>query len=270
MMKVLVRGAMGKVGREVANAISLEPGLELVAGVDIKAGSGSEAVTNLQLVSGTVKVYSDLETALATMLPDVVVDFSKHDDTFMPALHLIIAATCNAVVGTTGISEEELSDIEQLADRHKVGVIVAPNFSLGAVVMMYLSRIVAAKFAAFDHTEIIELHHEMKIDSPSGTAYTTAKEMVEARGDDFIRTESEKETLPGARGAQYRGVSLHSVRLPGLMAHQEVILGTRGQTLRIRHDQISREGFCPGVIMAVKEVTKRKGLIVGLDKLMDL
>ncbi len=256
-IKVLVRGALGRVGREVAKAVSLDPELELVVGVDLKAGQGPD----------NIQIYFDLKTALATYLPNVVVDFSKYDETFMPDIQFILAATTSMVIGTTGIPQEKISEIDQLARIHNVGVIVAPNFSLGAIVMMHLAKI-AAKY--FEYADITELHHEKKVDAPSGTAVATAKAMVEARGSDYICAKTERENLPGARGAQYGGITIHSVRSPGFMANQEVILGTMGQTLSIRHSQISREGFCPGVIMAIKAVTELKGLTVGIDKLMNL
>lgn len=260
MIKVLVRGALGRVGREVVKAVSVDPGLELVGGVDIRA----------QL--DDAPVLGDIRMALDVLSPDVMVDFTQHD-AVMPAVKLAAERGVNMVIGTTGISDDELAEIEQLAQQNGIEAVVAANFSIGAVVMMHLAK-VAANF--FDYADITELHHENKADSPSGTAVATAKAMIEARGKDFVYVETKKETLPGARGALLGGIPIHSVRLPGLMAHQEVTFGTAGQTLKIRHDQISREGFCPGVIMAIKEVIRLKqegaegGLIFGLDSLMDL
>ena len=143
---------------------------------------------------------------------------------------------------------------------------VAPNFTIGAVLMIHLAKI-AARY--FDYAEIIELHHHMKADAPSGTALSTARAMVEARGEPFQSPQQKAETLP-SRGEMVDGITLHSVRLPGLMAHQEVLLGGPGQTLIIRHDTIGRECYMPGVILAVKEVVNRKGLVYGLDTLLDL
>ena len=265
MIKVLVRG-LGRVGSEVAKAVSAHPELELVGGVDIKAQASDYPVFDYP-------VFTDTEIALDALNPDVMVDFTQHD-AVMPAVRLAAERGVNLVIGTTGLSSDELAEINRLAQQNGIEAVVASNFSLGAVLMMCLARILA-KF--FDWAEITELHHENKQDSPSGTAITTARKMIEARGGkDFLHVESKKETLPGARGALLGGVSIHSVRLQGLMAHQEVTFGTLGQTLKIRHDQISREGFCPGVIIAIKRVMELQqegsegGLIPGIDELMGL
>jgi 4-hydroxy-tetrahydrodipicolinate reductase len=150
---------------------------------------------------------------------------------------------------------------------HDIGAVVAPNFSLGAAVMVHLSK-TAAKF--FDYAEVIEMHHGQKVDAPSGTALTTAKEMAQARGKAFLHASSQGESPSGSRGAELDGVALHSLRMPGLLAHQEVILGAPGETLRIRHDTISRECYMPGVVSAIKHVVRIKGMVLGLDKLLGL
>ena len=149
----------------------------------------------------------------------------------------------------------------------KRGAVVAANFAIGAVLMMHFAR-QAARF--FDNAEIIELHHDKKVDSPSGTAKTTAELMRAARDRDFVHPESEKEPLPGARGAHYGGVAIHSVRLPGLVAHQQVMFGAPGETLTIRHDSMHRESYMPGVVLAIREVMARKDLVRGLDRLIGL
>ncbi|MFC1902107.1 4-hydroxy-tetrahydrodipicolinate reductase, partial [Chloroflexota bacterium] len=171
----------------------------------------------------------------------------------------------NMVIGATGLTAEDVNEIEQLA-AGKIGVVIAPNFALGAVLMMHMAK-VAAKF--LDYAEIIELHHERKLDAPSGTALNTARAMADARGKPFLQPSGQGEA-PLSRGQSIEGVSIHSVRLPGLMAHQEVIMGGQGQTLSIRHDTINRECYMPGVMRAVKEVVKRQGLIYGLDNLLGL
>jgi 4-hydroxy-tetrahydrodipicolinate reductase len=171
------------------------------------------------------------------------------------------------VVGTTGLSQQDLKEIESLCSKHDTGAIVAPNFAIGANLMIHFARIAARFFPA---AEITELHHEAKADAPSGTAMKTAEEMAKARGTRFEEGLTSKMTLEGARGAELQGIHIHSVRLPGLVAHQEVLFGGQGQTLLIRHDSISRESFMPGVIMAIKEAPRTKGLIYGLDRLMGL
>jgi 4-hydroxy-tetrahydrodipicolinate reductase len=159
----------------------------------------------------------------------------------------------------------EIEEIKGLVEAGGVGAVIAPNFALGAVLMMHLAAL-SAKY--LDSAEIIELHHNLKVDAPSGTALTTARKMAEARGRPF-EVPTQKEAFP-SRGEQVEGVTIHSVRLPGLLAHQEVILGGMGQTLSIRHDTISRECFMPGVIMAIKKVIGHQGLIYGLDVLLGL
>ena len=195
----------------------------------------------------------------------MLVDFTVAQAT-MPAVRLATKHATNMVIGTTGITADNLQEIEQLSIANKVGIVVAPNFALGAVLMIHLAKI-AARY--LDYAEIIELHHHQKVDAPSGTALSTARAMAQARNRPFYRP-AEQGKASDSRGAQVEGVTLHSVRLPGLLAHQEVLLGGPGQTLSIRHDTISRECFMPGVILAIKEVVKHKGLIYGLDALLGL
>lgn len=261
-VKVVVHGASGKMGREVINSLCREPGIEIVGAVDIQV---PQNFLSLPDGSGVVPFSDNLEQILDTGQPDVMVDFSIAKAT-MPAVRLAAKKGVHLVIGTTGFSPNDISEMEQLAKTHKIGIVVAPNFALGAVLMMHLAKI-AAKF--LDYAEIIELHHERKVDAPSGTALTTARAMAAARGKPFLQPPVKGEAAV-SRGQSVEGVAIHSVRLPGLMAHQEVILGGDGQTLRIRHDQISREAFMPGVILAVKEVVKRPGLIYGLDALLNL
>ena len=184
----------------------------------------------------------------------------------MAAVPVAAAQGVNMVIGTTGLTPDDIKEMERLAMAHKIGIVVASNFALGAVLMIHLAKI-AGKF--LDYAEIIELHHERKIDAPSGTALNTAREMAAARGKPFLQPGGQGEAPP-SRGQSVAGIAIHSVRLPGLMAHQEVILGAPGQTLTIRHDTINRECYMPGVMLAVKEVVKRTGLINGLDSLLGL
>jgi 4-hydroxy-tetrahydrodipicolinate reductase len=260
-IKVLVHGAAGRVGQEVVKAVTQEPGMKVVGAVDLKVSS-----PELSLPDGSTLPFSDsLADMLKTCRPDVVVDFTIARASML-AVRLIAASSVNIVIGTTGFTADELKEMEHLARTKKIGIVVAPNFALGAVMMMHLAKI-AGKY--FDHAEIIEQHHDRKLDAPSGTSQTTAREMVAARGNPFLPPAVVGEDSP-ARGKEIDGINIHAVRLPGFMAHQEVIFGSDGQTLRIRHDQISREAFMPGVILAVKEAVKRKGFIYGLDKLLGL
>lgn len=261
-LKVVVHGALGKVGQHVLNAVCQESEMELAGAVDLKAAQDRLPLPD---GSGTVPFSSDLNSILLTCKPDVMVDFTIARAT-MPAVRTATNQGVNIVVGTTGLTTDDIAEIDRLSREHQVGAVVAPNFALGAVLMMHLAKI-AGRY--FDYAEIIELHHHLKADSPSGTALSTARAMAEARGKPFqLPPKQQKSSV--SRGEQVEGVSIHSVRLPGLMAHQEVLLGMAGQTLSIRHDTINRECYMPGVILAIKEVVKRKGLTYGLAVLLGL
>ena len=261
-IKVVVRGAFGRMGRETVNALCHQTEIQLVGAVEIQVSEDSLALPD---DSGTIPLSSDLNSILTRCQPDVMVDFTLAP-AIMPAVQLATEKGVNLVIGTTGLTSKDLAEIDRLAKAHDVGAVVAPNFTTGAVLMIHLAKI-AARY--FDYAEIIELHHHMKADAPSGTALSTAEAMVKARGEPFQSPQQKAETLP-SRGEKVDGITLHSVRLPGLMAHQEVLLGGPGQTLSIRHDTIGRECYIPGVILAIKEVVNRKGLVYGLDTLLDL
>lgn len=261
-VRVAVHGASGRMGQMVVDALCHEPEMQIVGAVDLKAAEDSLPLPD---GSGRVPFSSDLEHILTTCQPEVLVDFTTAQAT-MPAVRTTTEHGVNLVIGTTGLTADDIKEIDRLAQAHRVGVVVAPNFALGAVLMMHLAKI-AAKY--LDYAEIIELHHHQKADAPSGTALSTARAMASARGKPFLQP-LEQGKPPDSRGKQVEGVAVHSVRLPGLMAHQEVLLGGPGQTLSIRHDTVSRECFIPGVMLAIKEVVKRKGLIYGLDTLLGL
>ncbi len=261
-IKVVIHGASGRMGQEITKAVAQEPELQLVGAVELNA---SQEYLTLPDGSSKVPFSSNLDYILTTCRPEVLVDFTTAKAT-MPAARTATQRGVNLVIGTTGLTSENLVEIEQLATANKVGTVVAPNFALGAVLMIHLAKI-AGKY--FDYVEITELHHHRKVDAPSGTALTTAQAMVATRGKPFLSLSGPAETL-ACRGQHVDGVTIHSVRLPGLLAHQEVLFGGAGQTLSIRHDTISRECYMPGVIMAIKEVVNRKGLIYSLDKLLGL
>ncbi len=261
-IKVVVSGALGRMGRETVNALGREPEIKLVGAVELQV---TEDCLSLPDGSGTIPLSSDLGFTLTSCQPDVLVDFTIAP-AVMPAVRMAAEQKVNMVIGTTGLTADDLAEIDRLATAHQVGAVVAPNFTIGAVLMIHLAKI-AARY--FNYAEIIELHHHLKADAPSGTALSTAKAMVQARGKPFQSPHQKEETLP-SRGEQIEGISLHSIRLPGLMAHQQVLLGGPGQTLSIRHDTISRECYMPGVILAVREVVKRRGLVHGLDTLLNL
>ena len=257
LIKVAVHGALGKVGKEVVKAVTLDSATELVGGVDTKAAGDRLVIPEINV---NIPLSDSLRKIIDINKPDVIVDFSVAQAA-VPAIFTAIAEKIHLVVGTTGFSKTDVAEIEQLAKENGVGVIIAPNFAIGAVLMMHMAKI-AAKY--FDYAEIVELHHHLKVDSPSGTSLATARAMGVSHGKPF------RSTSGPARGEQVDGIPIHSIRLPGLMAHQEVLLGTAGQTLSIRHDTTSRECYMPGVMLAVKEVINRKGLIFGLDNLLGL
>ncbi len=260
---VLVHGALGKMGREVVAGISRDPELKLVGAVDIKASQDS-----LTLPDGSTKIplSADLSSLLEAHRPRVLLDFTIAEAA-ISAARISLQKGVNVVIGTSGLSDENLKEIEQLAVDNKVGVIAAPNFTIGIAVLLNAAK-EAARF--FDYVDIVEMHHQEKVDAPSGTAIATAKAMLQARGKPFLHTQTKKETLQGTRGGEIDGVSIHSVRLPGFLASQEVVFGGLGQTLSIRHDTIGRECYIPGVILAIKEVVHMKGLIFGLDTVLNL
>jgi len=262
-IRIVINGALGRMGREVTKAVLNEPGLEIVGAVEEKV---TQQYLPLLETSELIPFSSDLNSLLKSCNPDVVVDFTNATAS-IAAARVAIRQGVNMVIGTTGLSEENLKEIEQLCQANSIAAIVAPNFSLGAVLSMHLAKVVA-KF--FDYAEIVEMHHDKKIDAPSGTAITTAKAMLQAHGKPFVHPKTEREVVSNTRGGQIEGIAIHSLRLPGFMAGQEVIFSGAGQTLSLRHETISRESYMPGVILAIKEVTKHKGLIYGLDALLKL
>jgi len=216
--------------------------------------------------AGTIPLASDLGAMLDEVRPDILVDFTNAAWA-MPALRTAIAAGVRPVIGTSGITGADIAELRDLCAKHRVGGVFAANFALGAVVGMHLAA-VAARY--FDAAEIIEMHHDQKADAPSGTAIATAQLMAKARGRPFDNPEVKRETLGHPRAASLDGIVLHSMRLPGALAHQEVVFGALGQTLHIRHNALSRECYMPGVIIAIKHVMQREGLVVGLESVLGL
>ena len=254
MIKVLVNGALGRMGRTVCGAVKADSELELVGAVDAFEGE----------IDG-MKVETNLDAALKKFSPDVMVDFTRPNVVFQNVM-TALENKVSPVVGTTGLSDEAKEKIRALAEKNSTPAFIAPNFALGAVLMM----LTAQKIAKYmPDVEIIELHHDKKLDAPSGTAELTAKMISEVRPPHKQGHPDEEERLPHVRGAEVDGIRIHSVRLPGYVAHQEVIFGGLGQTLTIRHDSTGRDSFMPGVVLACKKVRGLKGLTVGLDKILD-
>lgn len=263
MTTVIVNGACGRMGQAVLKAVQEADGLELVGAVDIKGGADTGSLVGLP--ANGILVETDLEALLARKKPEVMVDFTCPDVVFGNVMTALAHKT-SPVVGTTGLSDEQKAEIAKAAEANDTPAFIAPNFAIGAVLLMVMSR-QAAKY--MPDVEIIELHHDKKLDAPSGTAIQTAAMIAEVRKAHKQGNPDEFEKLEDARGADYEGMHIHSVRLPGYVAHQEVIFGGLGQTLTIRHDSMNRESFMPGVVLAAKKVRSLKGLTVGLDKLLD-
>jgi 4-hydroxy-tetrahydrodipicolinate reductase len=259
-IRVVVAGATGRMGSEVARAVAAEPGFELAGLVSRKAAGG-----RLPGWDG-VPAASTVGELLGAVRADALVDFTVAEAAFENARAAIRQGVA-PVVGTSGLNPDQVSALAEEARAAGVGGAVVPNFAVGAVLMMHLAR-QAARF--FDTVEIIELHHDGKADAPSGTALATARLLAEARPEGFRRNVPTKEALPGSRGAELAGISIHAVRLPGLVAHQEVIFGGRGQTLTIRHDSTSRESFIPGVLLAVRRVMETRQFYFGLESILGL
>ena len=264
MIKVIVNGAYGRMGREVLKAVSSADDMEVVGAIDTQ-GLGTEIKALIETSSLDLAIESDLAKKIVETKPDVVIDFTVPQSVY-DNIGICLEHKVRPVVGTTGLKLGVIQEIIARSALLGVGGIIAPNFALGAILMMEFAA-EAAKH--FPNVEIIELHHDQKLDAPSGTAITTAERIIAQRGDFVQGPFNEMENIIAVRGGKMAGgVRIHSVRLPGLMANQEVIFGGLGQTLTIRHDTISRESFMPGVLLAVRKVMPLKEIAYGLDKLL--
>lgn len=262
-IKVAVNGALGRMGMTVLGAVCADADTVAVGAIDAKA---SASTLQLPDGSGSIPLSADLNEIVKKAHPDVVVDFTNSEGALMAARKGIPAGV-RLVSGSTGLGEQGLGEIRDLAARHRVGAISASNFALGAVLLMHLAR-TAARY--FDYADVVEAHHETKIDSPSGTALSIARAIVDGHGGKLKTNVPEKETLAGTRGGTLDGVNVHSTRMPGRLARHEVTFGTQGQTLVLIHDTINRDCYMPGVILAVKHVMTIQGLVIGLDNVLGL
>jgi 4-hydroxy-tetrahydrodipicolinate reductase len=254
MIRVAVLGAAGRMGREVCRAVADAPDMELVAAVDPgSAGLDVEGIT-----------IGDSVDALVAARTDVAVDFTRAPAAAENA-RSCLERGIHVVIGTTGMESGALEGVRRLAEEGEANAFVAPNFAIGVVLM---SRFAEQAAGHLEVAEVIELHHDQKADAPSGTAIAMARRIAGARAGGGIVPGGD-DVHPGARGADIAGIRVHSVRLPGLVAHHEVIFGGTGQTLTIRHDSTDRTSFMPGVLLAIRSVASRPGLTVGLDALLD-
>ncbi|PIK85210.1 dihydrodipicolinate reductase [Synechococcus sp. 63AY4M2] len=265
---VLVVGALGKMGREVVRAVAQTPDMKLVGAV-ARSQLGSDIGEVLGLGSLGVEITDDLAGQLLRLSQrsarGVMVDFT-HPRSVYENVRSAIAFGVRPVVGTTGLTPEQVERLRDLADKSGVGCLIAPNFAIGMILLQQMA-LQAAQY--FDHVEIVELHHNRKVDAPSGTALQTAQRLGQL-GKAFNPPEvEEKELIPGSRGGiPGPNIPIHSVRLPGLIAHQEVIFGGMGQTLTLRHDITDRMAFMPGVILGIRKVLQLKGLVYGLEQVL--
>lgn len=258
MIKVGVTGALGKMGQQVVKAVCDSEEFELVCAVDMNDID--------KLVCPDVRINGNLVSAIEMSKPDVMVDFTQ------PKFVYENAITCmehgvRPVIGTTGLSDEQIATLQEMSRAKGLGCLIAPNFSTGAILMMMFAK-QAAKY--FENAEIIELHHNQKKDAPSGTAIKTALMMSQARSESFETGNVEEiETVQGARGGKsYSDIRIHSVRMPGYIASQEVIFGASGQIMKIRHDSMDRECYMSGVLLSVKHVAQNNEFVYGLENIM--
>ena len=242
LIRVLINGSKGRMGQESIKAVRADAELDLVAQTDLS--------DNLAQIIEQSKAQVVLDFTTAAVAMEVSAS--------------IIQSGARPVIGTSGLLPEQVAELKQLCKQQNIGGIIAPNFAIGAVLMMKYSQD-AARY--FPQAEVVELHHNGKLDAPSGTAIKTANLIAEAR-DSVPETIAEKEILPGARGANAEGIRIHSIRLPGLVAHQEVLFGGQSQTLNIRHDSTHRDSFMPGVCLACKKVMELNELVYGLEHLL--
>ncbi|MCD8500539.1 MAG: 4-hydroxy-tetrahydrodipicolinate reductase [Bacillaceae bacterium] len=263
-IKIVIAGAKGNMGREAVRMVNSTDHFELVGAIDQQVAgkriSDIEDMPNLD-----VPMYDDLNLCLQEQEADVLIDLTNPK---VGKKHMEIAFShgVRPVVGTTGFTDEDIEELSQIAEEKGLGAIIAPNFAIGAILMMKFSQM-AAKY--LPDVEIMEMHHDRKLDAPSGTAIKTAQLISTVRNPKIQGHEDEKEELKGARGADFEGMRIHSVRLPGLVAHQEVLFGGVGQTLSIRHDSINRTSFMPGIKLAVETVMKIDLLVYGLENIIE-
>lgn len=249
MIKVAVCGALGKMGQEVVCAVEAAEDMELVAKIDIAA----------------TDMYKTIEEASRVADIDVLIDFTQPKSIYENALFCLNNGI-KIVIGTTGLTDEQIENLRQLSEAKNTGCLIAPNFSTGAVLMMMFAR-QAARY--FDNAEIIELHHNQKKDAPSGTAIKTAQLMAEENDNLAKGNCAEVETIEGARGGEsYANIRIHSVRMPGYIASQEVIFGSSGQILKIRHDSMDRKCYMQGVLLAVRHTSHANDFVYGLDNIL--
>ncbi|WP_018751374.1 4-hydroxy-tetrahydrodipicolinate reductase [Paenibacillus sanguinis] len=263
-IKVAVAGAAGRMGREVVKMVLQDSELQLVAAVNL-SDMGLDAGMLVGLPACGIALTDNLERALEETRPQVLVDFTTPQSAYENTA-LAIRYGVSPIVGTTGFTQGQIEELDEQCRARKLGGLIAPNFSIGAILMMRFAA-QAAKY--FPHLEIIEYHGDQKLDAPSGTAVKTAELIAQNREELRQGNPDEEETIEGSRGGYYNGFRIHSVRLPGVFAQQEVIFGSFGQTLTIRHDSYERAAYMPGVNLAIKKVLECQGMVYGFEHFID-
>lgn len=259
-IRVAVHGAAGRVGREVIRAVGVASDMTLVAALD------RVPQDQIESLPANVAYYTDAHNGLSHAKADVVVDFSIASASLDMVPSALEAGT-RPVIGTTGFTENQIAYLEAQCRNHKLGGLLAPNFTIGAVL---LEKLAAMAAPYFDYVDVLEEHHEMKVDAPSGTALGIVHAINEAHPEPFAHNDPTREPLSGTRGGESNGIAIHSSRMPGRMAHHQVTFGGQGQTLTLRHDTTNRECYMPGVLMAIRQVVDLNSFTIGLDKLMNL
>ncbi len=261
--RVVVNGACGRMGQEVVKTVVESD--DLLVGVCDHSNIGENIMEILALDEDPMLIKKDLYETIEETQPDLIIDFTI-PSVVMDNIKIALKNGVSMIVGTTGITDVDLKSIDELCKENDVNALIVPNFAIGAILMMRFAA-EAAKY--LDDVEIIELHHDQKVDSPSGTAIKTADLINKNRKKLQHKKIDEIEKIPGARGADADGIKVHSVRLPGLVAHQEVMFGAEGQSLLIKHDSYNRKSFMPGVRLALEKIDEISGLVYGLEKLLD-
>ncbi|MBM3476992.1 MAG: 4-hydroxy-tetrahydrodipicolinate reductase [Armatimonadetes bacterium] len=262
-IRVLVSGICGRMGNLVAEGVRAAPDALLVAGVD-PAGAGSDLSEVIGGRRSGLIIDGELGSAIVRSQPNVMVDFTA-PAVVMDNLREALPRHVACVVGTTGFTQENLDEVAALCERYDTPALIAPNFSVGAVLMM---RFAAEAATRYEYAQVLEMHHPGKKDAPSGTAMLTARRIAEAKGEPMRLPQPEHVSLPGVMGGELSGIGVHAMRMEGFVADQRVVFGGTGETLTIEHRTVGRECFIPGVLLAVRKVVQQKGLVVGLENLL--
>lgn len=263
LINIVVAGPRGRMGQEAVKLVNDTPNFQLVAVIDRK--NDGMMLSEIAGYSNNVPIYSDIDQCLSEVEADVLIDLTIPETGYRHA-KTALQHRVRPVVGTTGFTKEQLEELTQICEENSIGCIIAPNFAVGAILMMKFSQM-AAKY--FKDIEIIEMHHDQKLDAPSGTAIKTAEMIRDHRETKRQGHLDEVETIQGARGADFEGMKIHSVRLPGLVAHQQVLMGADGQSLTIRHDSYNRASFMSGVKLSVDTVMSLETLVYGLEHIIE-